>query len=91
MINIEKLAKLSKFRLTDEEKAKYTAELTEFVKGLDGIVKADTPKVEAAYNKVMDISELRKDEIIAPMERKKLLANAPEQEYGAYLVPGVIE
>ena len=91
MVNMDKLQKLSKFRLSDKEKEKYCAELSETISALSIIDEVDTSKVEITYANVLDISELRQDIIIPSMDREKLLANAPEKTDSAYLVPGVIE
>lgn len=87
---IKRLEKLSALRSSDEKLkglAKDFAQIFEFV---EQIKNAEIDE-KMEYSKVLDVTELREDEIKPSMPQNEILANAPEQGEGAFVVPKVVD
>ncbi len=89
---VESIAYLARLELTEEEKKKFTSELSSILDYVGELDKVDTQKMEPQANitglsNVMREDEARKSEII----RETLLKNAPMQEKGYLKVRGVFE
>ncbi len=83
---VEKLAKLSKLRFTDEELESFTREMTEIIEFADTInrnVGGLTSEPESA--RVMEIDDLREDEVRPSYPNEEILFNA-ENSNGFFVV-----
>lgn len=84
--NIETLAKLSKLRLSDEEKAEFAAELSDIVAFANKInenVNCDLSDGES--ENAMDYTLLREDEVKPSLSEEEILSDA-DAENGYFLV-----
>lgn len=87
---IKRLEKLSALRSDDEKLKSLAKDFEQIFEFVEQIRSADIDeKVE--YSRVLDISELRQDEIKPSMPQDEILANAPEQGEGAFIVPKVVD
>ena len=90
--DVEKLAKLARLGLSEEEKSSFAAQMTEildYVKQLDDI---DTSSV-APTSQVTGLVNVYSDDIVvaSDVSRDEFLANAPQREKGFIKVKSVLE
>jgi aspartyl-tRNA(Asn)/glutamyl-tRNA(Gln) amidotransferase subunit C len=86
-----KVAKLARIRLTDDEAERYAGEIVQvldWVEQLQEVNTDDVPQMASAS----DVSlPWRADRVTDGSIQQEVVANAPEQEYGCYVVPKVVE
>ena len=88
---VEKVARLARLKITDEEAEKYGAQLSNIINFVEQLQEVDTDNVEPLAS-VVDIKlRLREDEITDGGIQKDVLANAPEELEGFFVVPKVVE
>ncbi len=88
---VEKIGKLAHIALTDEEKEHFGGEISNILKWVEQLAEVNTDGVEQMTS-VADLQlPRRKDEVTDGHVRDKVLANAPDSEYGCFTVPKVIE
>ncbi len=82
MIDVEKVAKLARLKLTDEEKEEFSRDLNEILEAFEIIKNVDTEGVEPAYLPIDVEDVLREDEVKEPLGRILLeLTEQKEKEY----------
>lgn len=91
IIRIEKLAQL---KMSEDKVEEITIGLSKVFDWIDQLKKVDISDTQPLANPVVDLipqTPLRED--IAHLENSKedVLANAPDQDYGFFLVPKVVE
>ena len=84
---LEKLSALSSSEEKLKEMTKYFAQIAGFV---EQVREADID-MEMEFTRVLEISELRPDEIVESMPQDEILANAPDKGEGAFVVPKVVD
>lgn len=89
--DVEKIARLSKISLTDEEKAKNLEELNRIFEMIGEMQRVDTSNTAPLAHPIEMTQRLREDVADAPDCRDDFLRNAPHTESGLFLVPKVIE
>ncbi|AKQ57558.1 Asp-tRNA(Asn)/Glu-tRNA(Gln) amidotransferase subunit GatC [Bordetella hinzii] len=96
--DVARIARLARIELTPEQRARAQDELNGILHLIERLQSVDTQGVEplahplSAHEDV--VLRLRQDavtEIASDERRTELLANAPEQSAGLFLVPKVIE
>lgn len=88
---VEKIARLARIRVTEEEKVKFAKELNGIMQWIEQLQDVDTEGVEPMTS-VVDMSlHMRTDEITDGGIQEKILANAPEAAEGFFVVPKVVE
>ena len=89
---VDKLAKLSSLKISDENKEKIgqeLAEIVEFVENLNGI---DVSHVDATFTTIECGQKLRVDTVLKEEGlTERIMANAPKKEDGYFIVPTIIE
>lgn len=86
---IEHLAELSKLEFTEKELAEFSKEFESLVNFADTIKNADiTGKTNFD---IIDMKDLRSDEIKPSVSAEELLQNAPMQQKGCFVVPRIME
>ena len=88
---IEKIAELSRIRISDEEIGQVTQRITEILQMVDQLQAVDTHDVEPMANPLDATQRLRSDKVTQSNRRDAFQAIAPAVENGLYLVPKVIE
>lgn len=89
--DVDAIAKLSRLSFTEQEKEIFLEEFRGIVAHVSKVNAVDTTSVEPCSNVFSLCNVMRKDEVCPSMDRDELLANAPEKEDGAYLVPRTVE
>jgi len=90
--DIEKIAKLSRLRLSEEEVDKLSKDLPNIMEFVAQLNEVDTDEIEP-MSSVLEDMELprRKDEVTDGGIKDKVLSNAPALDYDCFEVPQVIE
>ncbi len=88
---VERVATLSRLKMTREEAEKIAPQLSDILSWVEMLSNVDTDNVEPLAN-VVDIPlKLRTDEVNDGAIADKVLANAPEETGGFYVVPKIVE
>ncbi|NNC55818.1 MAG: Asp-tRNA(Asn)/Glu-tRNA(Gln) amidotransferase subunit GatC [Pseudomonadales bacterium] len=92
---IANTARLARIRLRDDEIDSITSRITSILEMVDQMQAIDTSEVEPMSNSLDAAQLLRADKVEEPADkiaaREALMAGAPAQEDGLFLVPKVIE
>lgn len=88
---VEKIARLARIRVTEEEKLKFAGELNGIMQWIEQLQDVDTEGVEPMTSVVDMTLHMREDAITDGGIQEKVLANAPESAEGFFVVPKVVE
>jgi aspartyl-tRNA(Asn)/glutamyl-tRNA(Gln) amidotransferase subunit C len=88
---VERIAALARLSLSDAEGERLAAELDTILDYVHTLSELDTGGVEPTAHVVALATPLREDRPGEPMDPELALANAPEREGSAFVVPKVIE
>ena len=92
---VEFLAGLAKIGLTDEEKERFSHELSciwELVRVIDGAgTEGVASATRVAVTRASDGKALREDIVVPPPPREVILANAPEHDEACFITPKVLD
>jgi aspartyl-tRNA(Asn)/glutamyl-tRNA(Gln) amidotransferase subunit C len=89
--DIEVVAKLARIRVAPDQIDDIAQSITDILAMVDQMQAVDTSAVEPMGNPHDALQRLRADEVTETNQREALMANAPAQEDGLFLVPQVIE
>lgn len=88
---VKKVARLARIETNDAEAEIVRAKLETIMKFVEQLEEVDTTGIEPLSN-VVDIKlRLREDTINDGGQQDKVLANAPEQTAGFFVVPKIVE
>jgi aspartyl-tRNA(Asn)/glutamyl-tRNA(Gln) amidotransferase subunit C len=90
-IPIEDLARLARIALTEEERARYGAELGRVIEMMAQLAEADVDGVEPLAHPFDAVLRLRPDKVTESDRSEEFLAQAPATQGGFFLVPRVLE
>ena len=88
--DVEKVALLSRLRLSETELDTMTAQLGQIVQYVDHLSEIDTEDVAPMAHAVEVHNVFRSDEVGSSLVRADALANAPHHNDEGYLVPAVL-
>ncbi len=91
----DRIARLAHLRFSPEEAAQLQTQINGFFQLVDAMQAVNTQGVEPLAHPFATVQEvalrLADDQVSEGDEREALMANAPAQENGVFLVPRVIE
>jgi len=87
---VTKIGKLSRIELSDADKDLYANELSKILKFMEVLQKVNTDGVPQMASVSKMKMPRRKDEVTDGHIRDAVLANAPQADYGCFVVPKVI-
>jgi aspartyl-tRNA(Asn)/glutamyl-tRNA(Gln) amidotransferase subunit C len=90
-IDVEYVAHLARIELTAEEIARLQKQLDHILAYVDELKKVNVEGVEPMSHAVDMNTVLRDDAVKPSLDRDQVLANAPEQKNGQFIVPKIIE
>ena len=95
-LNIKNLAELAKINLSNEELEKFKDQIKDIIDHFSSLKKIDTNNFNSNYweidkNKVVELDDLRKDEVIKSFETKEIFQNAPENENGFFKIRKILD
>src|SRR5688572_14405040 len=88
---VDHVARLARLDLTEEERERMQAELTQILGHADKIQELDLDGVPPTSHSLPLSNVLRPDETKPSLSPEDALANAPEAEDGRFRVPRIIE
>ena len=83
-LDIRHIARLARLRLDEGEAETLSAQMEQIMEMVSSIPALDGDNADIAP---ADPMALRDDEMIPPTPREEILANAPQQEAGCFVVP----
>lgn len=90
-MDIEKVARLARIELSQEEKMIFGAQLEQILSYMEQLNEVDTSGVEPTSHAIPLYNVFRDDEVRPSFPRKEVLEIAPEEEDGHFRVPRIIE
>ena len=87
---VEHVALLARLHLSAEEKETLAIQLSRIIEHAGEVAKIDTSAVAPTAHALRQRNVWREDEIKPCLTKEKALANAPEQEDGAFKVPKIV-
>lgn len=88
---IEYVSILAKLELSEEEKEQAKRDMSRMLDYIDKLNELDTSGVEPMSHVFPIHNVFREDVVTNSDQRGKLLANAPEEKNGAFVVPRTVE
>ena len=88
---VKRIAHLARIKLTEEEVAPLTGELNQILGWIEQLGEVDTDGVEPMTAVIPNVLRWRDDVVTDGGIQDKVLANAPQAEFGFFAVPKVIE
>lgn len=88
---VRKVARLANIEIADTDIGRLGAQISGILKWVEQLGEIDTDNVEPLANVVNIELPLRKDEVTDGNCADKVLANAPEETQGFFVVPKVVE
>ena len=95
-LNIENLAELAKINLSSEELKKYKDQINNIIDHFSSLKKINTENFNSNYweidnNKIVEINDLRKDEVSESFEKNETFQNVPENENGFLKIRKILD
>jgi len=90
-MDIEKVARLARLELTEEEKVTFGNQLEQILNYMEQLNGLDTTGVEPTSHAIPISNVFKEDEVRPSFPQKEVLAIAPDQEDGHFKVPKIIE
>ncbi len=87
---IKYLESLARITLTEKEEEKVGAELQDILTYIDMLNELDTDNVEAMSHSFPITNVFREDEVKPSLPAEEIVANAPESQDGAFVVPKTV-
>jgi len=88
---VTKIARLARIRVTEEEKEHFAKELSKILQWVEQLNEVKTEGVPPLAS-VSDVKlPWREDKVTDGSQQDAVLANAPESDYGCFVVPKVME
>ena len=84
------LAGLAKLELDETTQERFARQISDILRYMDVLNTLDTQGVEALYQPVRHSGAPRPDRVEASLDRKKLLAVAPETDGRYFVVPRIV-
>ena len=88
---VAKVAKLARIRITDEEKTHFAQEISGILQWIEQLQEVNTDNVPQMTSVADMRLRWREDKVTDGNCRDDILANAPKQDYGCFVVPKVVE
>ncbi len=88
---VERVAKLARLELTDEEKETFTDQMDAILAYVDKLNELDTSNIIPTAHAVPMENAFREDQVVPSIGVDNALANAPDRVEGFFRVPKVIE
>jgi aspartyl-tRNA(Asn)/glutamyl-tRNA(Gln) amidotransferase subunit C len=90
-IDVAYVAHLARMHLSDAEKETISAQLKDILSYVAKLNELDVSSVEPTAHATPLSNVFRKDEIRPSIDPAKVLANAPEEARGLFIVPRIVE
>ena len=88
--DIQHVANLARLELDDAAVEKFTAQIGTILEYVDTLSRVDTDGVKPTSHAIFLTNAFREDDVATHLDTDTALANAPEKEAGAFVVPKVV-
>ena len=88
---VEHVARLARLALTDEEAEALTGELASILAHAAAISSLDLADVPPTAHPLPLVNVLRRDDVVAGVDRDEVLAQAPAAQDGRFRVPRILD
>ena len=88
---VKHIAKLSKIEFSDGEAEQMRDHIQKMLWVFETLDNVDVSAVPPTAHILPNVNVLRDDEVSPSFDNEALLKNAPKSEFGAYIVPRVVE
>ena len=88
--DVEHVALLSRLDLTAEDRTVYTKSLNAILEHMEILNKLDTSGIEPMAHVLSLKNVFREDKLQVGLDKEQALANAPQEEEGAFRVPRIV-
>lgn len=89
--DVKYIAKLSMLKLSDEEIENFTVKFDEILDYMRELQEVDTENVKSIYSVSTHYQYFRKDEVEESFSREEIIKNAPEEQFGYFKLPKVLD
>lgn len=89
--DVKHIAELSKLEFSDEEIEYFTEEFAKIIEYVGQLKEIDTEGVEPTYNISSKAQPLREDVVRESLPKEEVLKNAPEEQYGYFKLPKIVD
>ena len=89
--DVEHVAYLARLGLTEEEKDRLAAQLSNILEAMQVIGQLDTSAIPPTAQVIPLTNVMRDDEVRPSLDREEILRNAPRRSGDYFLVPAVLE
>jgi len=90
-MDIEKVARLARLELSEEEKVTFGNQLEQILTYMEQLNRLDTTGVEPTSHAIPLHNAFREDETRPSFPQEEVLSISPDQENGHFKVPRIIE
>ncbi len=90
-MDIEKVARLARLELSEEEKATFGSQLEQILTYMEQLNRLNTSGVEPTSHAIPVYNVFREDGVKPSFPQEEVLAIAPDEEGGHFKVPRIIE
>ncbi len=90
-MDIEKVARLARLELSEEEKETFANQLEQILTYMEQLNRLDTTGVEPTSHAIPIHNVFREDEVKPSFPQEEVLGIAPDDEDGHFKVPRIIE
>ena len=88
---VARIAALARIRMSEEEQTRLAGELSQILTWIEQLGEVDTDGVEPMASVAEMTLPMREDVVTDGGSSDRILANAPQQAHGFFLVPKVVE
>ncbi len=88
---VGKIARLARIAVSEEEKNHYASEISGILQWVEQLSEVNTDGVPLMTSVSSVTLPLREDAVTDGNQQASVLANAPESDYGCFVVPKVME
>ena len=88
---VAKIARLARIAVTEEEKEHYAREISGILQWVEQLAEVNTDGVPQMTSVAEMKLPWRKDEVTDGNQVEAVVANAPQSDYGCFVVPKVME
>jgi aspartyl-tRNA(Asn)/glutamyl-tRNA(Gln) amidotransferase subunit C len=89
--DVEHVAKLARLGLTEEEKKRFTEQLSNILEYAEAINKLDTKDIAPTSHAIPMKNVMRDDKCVPFTETKAILDNAPSGSDNMFIVPKILD
>ncbi len=90
-MDIEKVAKLARLHLSEEEERRFESQMDQILTYIEQLNRVDTSGVEPTSHAIPIHNAFREDEVRPSFPKEEVLGIAPAEEEGHFKVPRIIE